>query len=458
MSTADGFFSGDEPIIVARAPGRLDVMGGIADYSGSLVLQLPLDRHTVVTAQRQREPMLDVVSVREGAESVMRMTTEGILAVGSRSPRRLGEAFEHTPDAHWMSYIAGVALVVLKRLGPAAAASPLKGLRMRIESTVPEGKGVSSSAALEVASLAAIAAAYHVDMTSEEIALSSQWAENHVAGAPCGIMDQMTSACGRRDHLLRLRCQPARIEGHVAIPGGYRFFGIDSGVRHAVTGADYGTVRTAAFMGYRIIADLAQFPAVQKGELMRVDDRRWNGYLANIAPVEFVRDFEARLPEAMSGAEFIARYQGTTDSVTRVKPERTYPVRQATAHPIHENARVAEFANLLERLTSDPAAAQQMGQLMHASHESYGACGLGSEGTDRLVAMVTECGVEKGLFGAKITGGGSGGTVAILGRTDAESCVRQIARRYEEETGRFADVFAGSGAGLSYDTSTGDTH
>ena len=67
---------------------------------------------------------------------------------------------------------------------------------------------MSSSAALEVASLAAVAARYGVEMRDEEIAIASQWAENHVAGAPCGIMDQMTSACGRRDRLLRLRCQP----------------------------------------------------------------------------------------------------------------------------------------------------------------------------------------------------------------------------------------------------------
>ena len=65
-------------------------------------------------------------------------------------------------------------------------------------------------------------------MRDEEIATACQWAENHVAGAPCGIMDQMTSACGRRDRLLRLRCQPDDREGHVAIPAGFRFYGIDS--------------------------------------------------------------------------------------------------------------------------------------------------------------------------------------------------------------------------------------
>ena len=90
-----------------------------------------------------------------------------------------------------------------------------------------------------------------------------------------------------------------------------------------------------------------------------------------------------------------------------------------------------------------------MGQLMYASHASYSACGLGSDGTDRLVEMVRRLGARSGLFGAKITGGGSGGTVAILGTEDAESTVRGIAVRYEEETGRVAEVFAGSGAGMA---------
>jgi L-arabinokinase len=88
-----------------------------------------------------------------------------------------------------------------------------------------------------------------------------------------------------------------------------------------------------------------------------------------------------------------------------------------------------------------------MGALMRESHASYGACGLGSDGTDRLVELVRAAGSERGLFGAKITGGGSGGTVAVFGREDAELLVREIAARYEAESGRVAEVFAHSGPG-----------
>ena len=134
--------------------------------------------------------------------------------------------------------------------------------------------------------------------------------------------------------------------------------------------------------------------------------------------------------------------------MTRVQPDREYAVRQATAHPVYENARVTRFAELLGRLR--PGAndvAREMATLMSESHASYGACGLGSEGTDRLVELVRRAGADSGLFGAKITGGGSGGTVAVLGTSDAETTVREIARRYAEETGREAEVFVGSGSG-----------
>jgi L-arabinokinase len=86
---------------------------------------------------------------------------------------------------------------------------------------------------------------------------------------------------------------------------------------------------------------------------------------------------------------------------------------------------------------------------MYASHASYSACGLGSDGTDRLVALAREAGPEAGVYGAKITGGGSGGTVAFLGRADAGDMIRDIARRYAAETGRGGQVFEGSSEGAA---------
>jgi L-arabinokinase len=201
-------------------------------------------------------------------------------------------------------------------------------------------------------------------------------------------------------------------------------------------------------MGYRIIADVAGLPASIDAANVRELDTRWHGYLANIGEEEFESRFVRQLPERMTGAEFLRRFDGITDTVTRVHTDRAYAVRQATAHPVHENSRVTRFAELLGRLRPDADdVAHEMGALMFESHASYGACGLGSAGTDRLVELVRRAGPDSGLFGAKITGGGSGGTVAVLGTVEAEAAVREIARRYAEETGREAEVFVGSGPG-----------
>jgi L-arabinokinase len=438
------FLDPDRPVMIARAPGRLDVMGGIADYSGSLVLEMPLACATFAVAQPQEARRLDILSLRGGKPFAYGIDLDVAHRLASPAIATLAGWFAERPDDRWAAYVVGA---VYRCLTMPGVTRPAHGLRLLILSDVPEGKGVSSSAALEVATMTAAAACYGVRMSGSELAAACQWAENHIAGAPCGIMDQMTSALGERDRLLRLLCQPAIVEGQIQIPGGYRFYGIDSGIRHAVTGADYGTVRTAAFMGYRMIADFAGLPTAVDGGVARVEDERWGGYLANIPPDEFAKYFAGRLPLLMEGGEFLSRYGGITDSVTRVDPRRSYPIRVATSHPVYEHARVRRFAELLVALVGNPAAARAMGELMLESHASYGACGLGSDGTDHLVRLVMDAGPERGLFGAKITGGGSGGTVAVLGTEAAHDSVLEIARRYEQETGREAQVFDGSGPG-----------
>jgi L-arabinokinase len=435
------FFARDAEISIGRAPGRLDVMGGIADYSGGLVLELPLACATFALCQRQVEPRCQVASRRGGAWQWFDM--ELPLA----TPAALAAWFAEHEKERWAGYVIGVVQYCLERASREGREAP-RGLRLLIDSSVPEGRGVASSAALEVAVGVAAAAACDLEVSGPDLAAACQKVENVVVGAPCGIMDQMTAACGRRDRLLRLRCQPGTIEGHVAIPPGYRVYGIDSGISHAVSGADYGTVRTAAFMGYRMIAAAAGLRAEADGPRVRIADPRWNGYLANLTPDEF-SSAAGGLPEEMEGAEFLRKYQGITDTATRVRPERRYPVRQATEHPVREEVRARRFAELLELLAEERQAAVELGRLMLESHRSYGACGLGSEGTDRLVELVAAVGPERGLFGAKITGGGSGGTVAVLGTEGAEALVREIAARYRAETGREAGVLTGSGPGVA---------
>jgi galactokinase len=442
-------FETGSPIVVARAPGRLDVMGGIADYSGSLVLQWPIREATFVAVQGVREPGLKIVSLAPDNDQEPRILAldeqeTDYLLQGDYNQARLW--FSRDPALHWAAYVIGV-LVVLEREWDLQIGC---GLRILVESRVPEGKGVSSSAALEVATMQAIVRMVGSVTKGSELARLCQMAENLVVGAPCGIMDQMTSALGRADALLALHCQPAEVKGFVELPPSIGFWGIDSGIRHAVSGSDYTSVRTGAFMGYRMIAQEAGLRVTgrTKDGVVQIDDPRWSGYLANITPEEFDRDFASRLPETMSGGDFLKQYGGTTDRITRVDPARTYAVRQPTAHPIREHARVRRFAEILSGRV-DQVALEEMGELMFASHASYSACGLGSDGTDLLVELVRQAGREAGLFGAKITGGGSGGTVAILGRADAAQTVTEISRRYHEQTGREPYVFSGSSIGAS---------
>src|SRR2546428_9253923 len=402
-------------------------MGGIADYSGARVLELPLACATFALVQKQDAPRCEVASLRGDRWDFF--ATELPWVREAQADRGA-------------TYVVGVVQALL----PTETAR--SGLRILIHSSVPEGRGVASSAALEVAVAAAVAASSDIRIEPADLAALCQRVENHVVGAPCGIMDQMTSACGKRDRLLQLRCQPGTIEGYLEVPSGYRFYGIDSGISHAVAGADYGTVRTAAFMGYRMIAAGAGLRAVRDGSRVRVDDPRWGGYLANLTGPELSAVSDV-LPEEISGAEFLNRYDGLTDTATQVRPERRYPVRQATEHPIREHERVLRFAELLGALAAEPRAALELGRLMYESHRSYSACGLGSGGTDRLVDLVAAEGPEHGLFGAKITGGGSGGTVAVLATSGAEARVRDVAARYGAETGRDTTVFTTSGPGAA---------
>jgi len=444
------FFSPNTPLVLARAPGRLDVMGGIADYSGSLVLELPLAAATFVAVQPTSEPRVVLWSMTEeytDAEAVVSLSLDTLFP--AEKPLDYSEAHDLlTSDSKsaWIAYVAGVLVLLHKEHGVAFE----HGLRILIASDVPIGKGVSSSAALEVATMQAICAVSGLNIEKREIAFLCQRVENYVVGAPCGIMDQMAAACGEQQSLMALLCQPAELQPAVTLPTNIEFWGIDSGIRHAVTGADYGSVRIGAFMGYRIIAEQAGLVIrLQEHGHVLIEDPHWHGYLANISPSLWETTYRQHVPVVLDGETFLERYSGSTDSVTRVDPRRTYAVRQSTAHPIYEHARVQFFRTLLSEEKASEEQLLRLGELMYQSHASYNACNLGSEGTDQLVELVRQAGPEAHLYGAKITGGGSGGTVAILAHRGAYETIQRIAAQYEEATGHRATILGGSSPGVT---------
>jgi len=440
-------FDSASDITIARAPGRLDVMGGIADYSGSLVLELPIAEATLVALQKDETRRVRVVSILEDDGRVLSFEMPLSDLERDGKPIEYAEArsyFKSEKSREWAAYVAGVFLVLMRELGTRFD----HGARLLISSRVPEGKGVSSSAALEVATMSAVAAAFGVEVGPREVALLCQQVENLIVGAPCGVMDQMTAACGEANQLLSMICQPAELQGSIKLPEDLAVWGLDSGTRHSIGGGDYGSVRAGTFMGYRMIADLAGLNIEQHGDRVRVNDPQCRGYLANLTPAEFEEKFAANLPESLLGEEFLSRYGGTTDPVTSIDRGRRYAISAPTVHAIYESFSVRQFAELLqrgERLSK--AEKVNLGQLMYESHESYSACGLGSRGTDLLMEMVRIAGAERGLFGAKITGGGSGGTVAVLGNRDAEGALKDVAQRYAAITGYQPYVFGGSSPG-----------
>src|SRR5262245_36646340 len=125
----------------ARAPGRLDVMGGIADYSGSLVLELPLACSTAVTLQQNDRASIEVRTHRGGSWDSFRMSVDELIEL--REPDALAAWFAERKDEHWAAYVVGCIHYCFTR-----AEVPDVGLSIQIESSVPEGKGVSSSAAI----------------------------------------------------------------------------------------------------------------------------------------------------------------------------------------------------------------------------------------------------------------------------------------------------------------------
>ncbi|XP_059645204.1 L-arabinokinase isoform X3 [Cornus florida] len=487
---AAGIFNWEEEIFVSRAPGRLDVMGGIADYSGSLVLQMPIREACHVAVQKNhpsKQRLWKHAQARQhvkgqGPTPVLQIVSYGS-ELSNRGPtfdmdlsdfmdgeqpmtyEKAKQYFAQDPSQRWAAYVAGTILVLMTELGVRFENS----ISMLVSSAVPEGKGVSSSASVEVASMSAIAAAHGLDISPRELALLCQKVENHIVGAPCGVMDQMTSACGEANKLLAMICQPAEIVGLVDIPTHIRVWGIDSGIRHSVGGADYGSVRVGAFMGRKMIKSIASTMlsrllsgenGMNPGEMDEdgaelLEKESSLDYLCNLSPHRYEALYGKFLPDSIHGETFLEKHEDHNDPVTVIDHKRGYGVKAAARHPIYENFRVKAFKALLTSASSDEQLST-LGELLYQCHYSYSACGLGSDGTDRLVHLVQEMQhsrlskAEDGtLYGAKITGGGSGGTVCVIGRNCLRSSqqIFEIQQRYKGATGYHPFLFEGSSPG-----------
>jgi len=439
------FFAPGSPIFIGRSPGRLDLMGGNVDYTGGLVFQATIREATWAAVQLRTDRRIAFwnpqVADRGWAYSV---EFDFDFMTDEQAVRYIVN--EH-PAHRWTAYVVGI-FYLLRRRHPEAVAT---GANVYIYSEVPLNKGVSSSAALEVAVMKPAARAYGIDLHGIELAESCQWVENVIAESACGVMDQAAAVLGDEGYVLPLLCQPCRPQPLVRLPADLCCWAVDSGVSHAVTGIEYEAARAAAFMGYKLICDWEGLPVTQDPDsrIPRFTDPHWGGYLSELTPSLFRSKYEQRLPERLPGAEFLRDGQFHPDPFTAVRPEIHYRVRNCTRYACEENQRIQLFVELARGSAETPSesAWRLMGDLMYQSHYSYTECGLGNEATDLLVELVREQGVRSGLYGAKVTGGGAGGTVAILGRRDAQDAFRRAVRRYAEARHMEPYVFEGSSMG-----------
>lgn len=379
--------------VTGEAPGRMDFMGGVADYSGALVLEMPLKVTTRVTITETASPEFVFVSKAEGCST---------LAPGT----------DPQDAPKWVRYPYGC----LWLFSAAQRWRPRGGLKFEIASHVPESMGVSSSAALEVATLRALEKLSGKTFAGTKLARLAQRAENEIVGAPCGLMDQLASAYGVRGALLPILCRPDLLGEPVKLPAGVMAVGWPSGVKHAVSDSPYATARAGAFMGRKLI---------EHGT-----GRKLN-HAAELTP-SAVRSLSTDiLPDVITGRAFLQRCGGVDDALTKIEARRKYAVRAAVSFPVEENHRaelaVALLRGINQRNRADALGA--LGELLYQSHAGYSSIGLGCPETDDMVEGVRKLGVARGFYGARVSGGGSGGTVVVLLRREALPVLRQLARR-----------------------------
>jgi len=224
---------GANPLAVASAPGRVNLIGEHTDYNDGYVLPAAIDRATAVAIGPREDDRL-VMNPGSGQDS-------------SFALRRLYPSERRA----WTDYLTGVASLIQER------GTPLRGANIFVYGNVPRGAGLSSSAALELAAAFAIIEMNGLTIPPVETARLCQRAEHEFAGVRCGIMDQFVSCLGRRDNALILDCRSLAFD-HVPIPAGVDLIVCDTGVKRALAASEYNRRRDECNRGAGILASRIQ--------------------------------------------------------------------------------------------------------------------------------------------------------------------------------------------------------
>lgn len=231
-SAVPAFFRSDRHVHIARAPGRLDVLGGLADQPGALVLQVPTAEAACVAVQRRDDTLVRLWSPsRDGSRTQLLSMQLGDLGLPD-APIDHAEAralLAADPRDHWAAHVLGCLLVLARQHG----ASFPRGADVLLHSDVPEQVGAGSSAAVEVAAMHAFAAAYGITLSAEQLVAACHLVENEIAGVESGMIAAATAAIGEADELLALRCRPWQVQASLDVPSDLEFVALDTGVRRS---------------------------------------------------------------------------------------------------------------------------------------------------------------------------------------------------------------------------------
>lgn len=417
-------------------------MGGNVDYTGGIVLQGLIREATWVAVQLRPDDTIRILNpgaAAFGGRAACELRSSEISEVSS-----IRRFCNQSSDLQWLGYVLGALYDLKSRCHQGSG----RGVNLLIASDIPPNRGVSSSAALEIASLKAVSLARDIPLRGVELAMAGQWVENVVVGAACGVMDQAAIVLGRRNRLLPILCQPCQPLDPICVPPDLCVIGIDSFASRSTLSVTYDAARAAAFIGYKLICHQEEVEVLfdQQPAISRWTDSRWNGYLSNLTRSDFCANFERLLPESMTGKDALAEIGEHVDPFTPIDLSQEYPVRAAVRYAVEENQRVQTARTLLEESAGgmSDASLDALAEVLSESHAAYAECGLGSEACDGLVMRLRTA----GLTGAKMTGGGGGGVVAVICRPDQLPVVRQVAQNYAMRRGERARLFEGSSDGV----------
>jgi galactokinase len=366
------------PLRLVRAPGRVNLIGEHTDYNQGLVLPAAIDREVWIMLAQWDRPEVELTSVEFG--ETRSFSFEG-LSPETRGPKS------------WIDYVAATAWAMRD------AGLGLRGFRGVMDSTVPIGSGLSSSAALEMASSWALAVPGAPRPDAGAMAAIAQRGENRYVGVNCGIMDQFASAAGRAGHALLIDCRTNQFKA-APMPAGLSLVVCETGSSRRLETSAYNTRRSECELGVELIAE--REPGVKS--LRDVDE-------------PMLERNRSRLPEV---------------------------VARRCEHVVREDARVMETVAALR--DGDLAA---LGRLFAASHASLRD--LYEVSSPELDAMVDIAVAVPGVVASRMTGAGFGGCTVNLVEHGAEEALRDtVLVKYQNRTGlkpRVYIVAAVDGAG-----------